>query len=169
MFSKNHRIHLNSVLGSLGLGVLLLFGACSADFGDLFNPVRVERHEHAGVVNLAVTMVAPWEDLIVAMSPKIGMNYQTAKTEVLPITFYPDPPGTARHGREYRHFFSKTSSTHRRHWRNSADGAHGTAIMLRAEQEGISPEALIERVSQDHQEDFARYGLYRVGGCRSAR
>ncbi|WNK19000.1 methionine--tRNA ligase [Halomonas piscis] len=40
-----------------------------------------------------------------------------------------------------------------------ADDAHGTAIMLRAEQEGISPEALIERVSQEHQEDFARFGV----------
>ncbi|MGO2391367.1 MAG: methionine--tRNA ligase [Halomonas sp.] len=40
-----------------------------------------------------------------------------------------------------------------------ADDAHGTAIMLRAEQEGISPEALIERVSQDHQTDFARFGV----------
>ncbi|MBE0463342.1 MAG: methionine--tRNA ligase [Halomonadaceae bacterium] len=40
-----------------------------------------------------------------------------------------------------------------------ADDAHGTAIMLRAEQEGISPEALIDRVSQDHQEDFARFGV----------
>ncbi|QEA39791.1 methionine--tRNA ligase [Pistricoccus aurantiacus] len=38
-----------------------------------------------------------------------------------------------------------------------ADDAHGTAIMLRAEQEGISPEALIERVSREHQEDFARF------------
>ena len=40
-----------------------------------------------------------------------------------------------------------------------ADDAHGTAIMLRAEQEGISPEALIERVSSDHQADFARFGV----------
>ncbi|TVP45744.1 MAG: methionine--tRNA ligase [Halomonas sp.] len=40
-----------------------------------------------------------------------------------------------------------------------ADDAHGTAIMLRAEQEGITPEALIERVSQDHQTDFARFGV----------
>ena len=39
-----------------------------------------------------------------------------------------------------------------------ADDAHGTAIMLRAEQEGITPEALIERVSNDHQMDFARFG-----------
>ena len=40
-----------------------------------------------------------------------------------------------------------------------ADDAHGTAIMLRAEQEGITPEALIARVSQDHQQDFARFGV----------
>ncbi|WP_447556466.1 methionine--tRNA ligase [Vreelandella sp. EE22] len=40
-----------------------------------------------------------------------------------------------------------------------ADDAHGTAIMLRAEQEGISPEALIERVSSNHQADFARFGV----------
>ena len=40
-----------------------------------------------------------------------------------------------------------------------ADDAHGTAIMLRAEQEGISSEALIERVSRDHQADFARFGV----------
>lgn len=40
-----------------------------------------------------------------------------------------------------------------------ADDAHGTAIMLRAEQEGITSEALIERVSNDHQTDFARFGV----------
>ncbi|MDZ7851949.1 MAG: methionine--tRNA ligase [Halomonas sp.] len=40
-----------------------------------------------------------------------------------------------------------------------ADDAHGTAIMLRAEQEGITSEALIERVSRDHQTDFSRFGV----------
>ncbi|WP_372611030.1 methionine--tRNA ligase [Halomonas sp.] len=40
-----------------------------------------------------------------------------------------------------------------------ADDAHGTAIMLRAEQEGISSEALIERVSREHQQDFATFGV----------
>ena len=40
-----------------------------------------------------------------------------------------------------------------------ADDAHGTAIMLRAEQEGITPEGLIERVSRDHQTDFSRFGV----------
>ncbi|MBS9402402.1 methionine--tRNA ligase [Halomonas sp. TRM85114] len=40
-----------------------------------------------------------------------------------------------------------------------ADDAHGTAIMLRAEQEGISSEALIERVSWEHQADFATFGV----------
>ncbi len=40
-----------------------------------------------------------------------------------------------------------------------ADDAHGTAIMLRAEQEGITSEALIDRVSQEHQRDFAHFGV----------
>ena len=35
-----------------------------------------------------------------------------------------------------------------------ADDAHGTPIMLKAEQEGITPEALIERVAIEHKRDF---------------
>ncbi len=38
-----------------------------------------------------------------------------------------------------------------------ADDAHGTAIMLSAESEGITPEQLIERVNQQHQQDFADF------------
>jgi methionyl-tRNA synthetase len=38
-----------------------------------------------------------------------------------------------------------------------ADDAHGTPIMLRAHQEGIEPEALIARVTQEHQADFAAF------------
>ncbi|QFT85333.1 Methionine--tRNA ligase [Halomonas sp. THAF12] len=40
-----------------------------------------------------------------------------------------------------------------------ADDAHGTAIMLRAEQEGITSQTLIDRVSQEHQADFSRFGV----------
>ncbi|MCK2182927.1 methionine--tRNA ligase [Halomonas getboli] len=40
-----------------------------------------------------------------------------------------------------------------------ADDAHGTAIMLRAEQEGITSQALIDRVSNEHQADFSRFGV----------
>lgn len=40
-----------------------------------------------------------------------------------------------------------------------ADDAHGTAIMLRAEQEGITPEQLIENVSKEHQQDFAAFHI----------
>lgn len=40
-----------------------------------------------------------------------------------------------------------------------ADDAHGTAIMLRAEQEGITSEQLISKVSEEHQADFARFGV----------
>jgi methionyl-tRNA synthetase len=38
-----------------------------------------------------------------------------------------------------------------------ADDTHGTAIMLRAEKEGISPEALIARVLEEHKRDFAGF------------
>ncbi|VAW69438.1 Methionyl-tRNA synthetase [hydrothermal vent metagenome] len=38
-----------------------------------------------------------------------------------------------------------------------ADDAHGTPIMLRARQDGITPEQLIGDVSRDHQADFADF------------
>ena len=38
-----------------------------------------------------------------------------------------------------------------------ADDAHGTAIMLRAEKEGITSEQLIERISTEHQQDFSEF------------
>ncbi|HEY3325557.1 MAG TPA: methionine--tRNA ligase [Novimethylophilus sp.] len=38
-----------------------------------------------------------------------------------------------------------------------ADDTHGTPIMLRAEKEGITPEALIKRVHGEHSADFAEF------------
>ncbi|MEW6691980.1 MAG: methionine--tRNA ligase [Pseudomonadota bacterium] len=38
-----------------------------------------------------------------------------------------------------------------------ADDAHGTPIMLRAQNEGITPEALIERIGTEHRADFADF------------
>ena len=40
-----------------------------------------------------------------------------------------------------------------------ADDTHGTPVMLRAEAEGVTSEALIERVGQEHQRDFASFGV----------
>lgn len=40
-----------------------------------------------------------------------------------------------------------------------ADDTHGTPIMLRAEKEGLTPEALIERVWHEHTRDFAGFGI----------
>ncbi len=40
-----------------------------------------------------------------------------------------------------------------------ADDAHGTPIMLRAEKEGITPEQLIARVSEEHQADFSEFAV----------
>ncbi len=41
----------------------------------------------------------------------------------------------------------------------SADDTHGTPIMLRAEKEGVTPKALIERVWQEHRRDFDSFGI----------
>lgn len=38
-----------------------------------------------------------------------------------------------------------------------ADDTHGTPIMLRAEKEGVTPEALIEKVHAEHSQDFAEF------------
>ncbi|EAR62246.1 methionine--tRNA ligase [Neptuniibacter caesariensis] len=38
-----------------------------------------------------------------------------------------------------------------------ADDAHGTPIMLKADQMGISPQELIDKVSQEHQRDFSGF------------
>ena len=40
-----------------------------------------------------------------------------------------------------------------------ADDAHGTPIMLKAEQEGVRPEDLISVVSEEHQRDFLKFGV----------
>jgi len=40
-----------------------------------------------------------------------------------------------------------------------ADDAHGTPIMLRAQNEGISPEQLIERIAVEHQDDFRDFAI----------
>jgi methionyl-tRNA synthetase len=45
-------------------------------------------------------------------------------------------------------------------WYVCADDAHGTPIMLKARAEGITPEELIARVSEEHKADFA---AFRVG------
>ena len=40
-----------------------------------------------------------------------------------------------------------------------ADDAHGTPIMLKAEEEGVTPEVLIKRVGVEHQRDFSGFGI----------
>ncbi len=42
-------------------------------------------------------------------------------------------------------------------WYVCADDAHGTAIMLRAQQEGIEPQQLIDRIGIEHRTDFADF------------
>ena len=42
-------------------------------------------------------------------------------------------------------------------WYVCADDTHGTPIMLRAEQDGITPEALIAKMQAEHEQDFAGF------------
>lgn len=42
-------------------------------------------------------------------------------------------------------------------WYICADDTHGTPVMLRAEKEGITPEALVARVHGEHSRDFAGF------------
>ena len=58
-----------------------------------------------------------------------------------------------------------------------ADDAHGTPIMLKAQQLGITPEQMIGEMSQEHQTDFAGFDISydnyhrrtatRTASCRS--
>lgn len=41
-----------------------------------------------------------------------------------------------------------------------ADDAHGTPIMLRAQQQGIEPQALIDEMNHEHQTDFAGFNIH---------
>lgn len=40
-----------------------------------------------------------------------------------------------------------------------ADDTHGTAVMLKAEQLGLSAEALITQINHEHQDDFRRFHI----------
>lgn len=53
--------------------------------------------------------------------------------------------------------FHKSRGTNCRYF--CADDTHGTAIMIRARQEQTTEQALIERMSQAHQRDFAAFGI----------
>ena len=44
-------------------------------------------------------------------------------------------------------------------WYVCADDAHGTPIMLKARERGLTPEALIEQIGTEHQRDFAGFGI----------
>ncbi|REJ84189.1 MAG: methionine--tRNA ligase [Acidobacteria bacterium] len=44
-------------------------------------------------------------------------------------------------------------------WYVCADDTHGTAIMLRAEKEGVTPEELIEATQREHERDFADFAI----------
>src|SRR5258705_4421858 len=40
-----------------------------------------------------------------------------------------------------------------------ASDAHGTPVMLRAQELGVTPEVLVERITAEHQRDFKRFNI----------
>jgi len=64
--------------------VATLIAACEKK--SLFEPHRVETQPEAGSVNLSVTLIAPWEDYIAALSPDFELTAGEALEKVLPRT-----------------------------------------------------------------------------------
>lgn len=62
---------------------VLIYGCEGAQ---LYEPHRVERQDLAGTVNLAVTLVAPWEDYVAALKPKFELTAEKALEKVIPRT-----------------------------------------------------------------------------------
>lgn len=68
---------------AFGVVSLLIYGCEGVQ---LYEPHRVERQDQAGVVNLAVTLVAPWEDYVAALKPKFELTAEKALDKVIPRT-----------------------------------------------------------------------------------
>ena len=62
-----------------------LLAGCSGST-DLFEPHKVTSQEEAAAVNLAVTLVAPWEEYIQYLNPKFGLTGDQAVKKVIPTT-----------------------------------------------------------------------------------
>ena len=65
-------------------GSAFLVTGCAQE--SLFEPHRVSSHEKAGAANIAVTMIAPFEEYIDALSPNIKLSSSDAVKQVIPKT-----------------------------------------------------------------------------------
>ena len=89
------------------------------------------------------------------------MTHTTAR-EILVTSALPYANGSIHIGHMLEYVQTDIWVRFQRHIGNTchyvcADDAHGTAIMLRAEQEGITPEQLIANVKAEHEQDFSDF------------
>jgi methionyl-tRNA synthetase len=89
------------------------------------------------------------------------MTHTTAR-EILVTSALPYANGSIHIGHMLEYVQTDIWVRFQRHMGNTchyvcADDAHGTAIMLRAEQEGITPEQLIANVKAEHEQDFSDF------------
>lgn len=89
------------------------------------------------------------------------MTHTTAR-EILVTSALPYANGSIHIGHMLEYVQTDIWVRFQRHIGNTchyvcADDAHGTAIMLRAEQEGITPEQLIANVKAEHEKDFSDF------------
>lgn len=72
--------------GAVAILLLFLLAACADDDRTLFEPHYVESQQEAGAINLAVTLVAPWEEYISALSPNFSLDAEGALQKAIPQT-----------------------------------------------------------------------------------
>jgi methionyl-tRNA synthetase len=88
----------------------------------------------------------------------------TEPRQILVTSALPYANGSIHIGHMLEYIQTDIWSRFQRHQGNNcyyvcADDAHGTAIMLRAEQEGCTPEQLIAAMQAEHQQDFADFSI----------
>jgi methionyl-tRNA synthetase len=88
----------------------------------------------------------------------------TKSREILVTSALPYANGSIHLGHMLEYIQTDIWVRYQRHQGNQchyvcADDAHGTAIMLRAEQEGITPEQLIANVQAEHEKDFSNFNV----------
>ena len=75
-----HRLELVILMGTM---LILLAGCCKKK---LYEPHTVDSQPEAGIVNLSVTLVAPWEDYIEDLKPNFELTGDEALKKVIPRT-----------------------------------------------------------------------------------
>ena len=90
------------------------------------------------------------------------MSTESASRKILVTSALPYANGSIHLGHLVEYIQTDIWVRFQRHRENHctwvwADDAHGTPIMLKAEQMGITPQELIDQVKLEHETDFRRF------------